>query len=234
MTDHSFFIGQNHDLSSDSWFIFTMKVCEIIWDLSKLMVSLPSSSVSTNIIWPNTQKSFHFVYYWNQLLDLVSLAKRETTQPCYMHFGNTHFSFRQKLVSNPRLNLISSCIFYHCFASVISCQLIIIIFMPSQLPPKHPSPDHLGNVHQIVLVTLWSIIKCNVWRFIYYSIFEGMYFLIVKDTMRNTAIHYTYTFSHPFFFMSTLERSVAPTCEPWGAAPDKVMDQQCTARFFSI
>lgn len=122
-------------------------------------------------------------------------GKRETTQHCYMHIGNTPFPFKQRLGSNPtRLNLISSCIFYHCFASVISCQLITIIFMPSQLPPKHPSSDHLGNVHQIVLVTLWSIIKCNVWRFVYCFIFEDIYFLIVKDAMRNTAVHYMYTF----------------------------------------
>lgn len=49
-------------------------ICEIIWDLSKLS---PSSSVSTNTVQPNTQKSFQFVHYRNQLLDLVFLAKEK-------------------------------------------------------------------------------------------------------------------------------------------------------------
>lgn len=67
--------------------------------------------------------------------------------------------------------------------------------MPSQLRPKHPRPDHLGNVHQTVSVTLCSIIKFNVWGFIYFFVFEGIHLLIIKDTVINTAVHYMYTFS---------------------------------------
>lgn len=37
-------------------------------------------------------------------------CKREDTQPCYMYFGNSLFTFRQKLGNNPRIKVLSSCI----------------------------------------------------------------------------------------------------------------------------
>lgn len=94
------------------------------------------------------------------------------------------------------------------------------IFIPSQLPPKHPRPDHLGIVYQTVSVTLYSIWKCNAWGLIYFFIFEGIHFLIIKDTMLNTEVHCMYTLC---LFMSAWERSVAPTCELRDVAQLKAM-----------
>lgn len=134
-------------------------------------------------------------------------GKREDTQPCYENFGNSLFPFRQKLGNNTRLKSFLYASFYHCFASDIFCQLIFKIFIPSQLPPKHPRPDHLGTVYQVVSVTLWSVLTCNAWGLIYFFIFEGIGFLIFNDTMINPEVHYMYTFC---LFMSTWERSVTP------------------------
>lgn len=36
-----------------------------------------SCSISANIVWPNTEQYFQFVHYWNQLLELIFLAKKE-------------------------------------------------------------------------------------------------------------------------------------------------------------
>lgn len=132
-----------------------------------------------------------------------------------MYSGNTLFPLRQKFGNNPRLKLFSACIFLSllCISHLLSTHYNY--FMPSQLPPKHPKPDHLGYVHQIASVTLCTIIKNNVWGFIFH--FEGIRFLLIKDAMINTAVCYMYTYS--LMSMSMLERSVAPNCEHWDAAP---------------
>lgn len=109
---------------------------------------------------------------------------------------------------------------YHCLTSDIFCQLIFKIFIPSQLTPKHPRPDHLSIVYQIVPVIFYSILKCNAWGLIYIFIFEGIHFLIINDTKINTEVCYMYTLC---LFMSTQERPVAPTCELWDVAQLKAM-----------
>lgn len=67
--------------------------------------------------------------------------------------------------------------------------------MPSQLPSKHPRPDYLGNVHQVVEVAMYSDTKHNVWGLIYFFVFEHIHLFITKDTKINTAVHCMYIFS---------------------------------------
>lgn len=107
-------------------------------------------------------------------------GKREHTQPCYMYSGNTPSPFRQKLGNNPRLKLLSVCIFLSllCISHLLSTHYNY--FMPSQLLPKHPMPDHLGYVRQIVSVTLCSIMKNNVWGFIYFFILRVYFSSLLK------------------------------------------------------
>lgn len=144
-------------------------------------------------------------------------CKREDTQPCYMYFGNSLFAFRQKLGNNPRLKVLSSCVLLSllCIRHLLSTH-----FHTIQLVPKHPRPDHLGIVYQIVPVTFYSISKCDVWGLIYIFIFEGIHFLIINDTKINTEVLYRYALC---LFMSTQERSVAPTCALWDVAQLKAM-----------
>lgn len=216
MKDHPFSRGQNHNLSSDSCSIFTMKICEIIWDLSKFNGCI---SIQLNLCQHCISKHWA-VFSVYPLLKSASRSniscKREDTQPCYMYFGNSLFPFRQKLGNNPRIKVLSSCILLSllCIRHLLSTNFQN--FHTISASSQHPRSGHLGIVYQIVPVAFYT----DAWGLIYFFIFEGIRFLIINDTMINSEVHYMYTLC---LFMSTWERSVAPTCELWDVAQLKAM-----------
>lgn len=137
-----------------------------------------------------------------------------------MYFGNSLFPFRQKLGNNPRLKVLSSCILLSllCISHLLSThfQNFHTISATSQTFQVRLSGHCISDCISNIVLNF----KFNAWGLIYFFIFEGIRFLIIKDTMINTEVHYMYTLC---LFMSTWERSVAPTCELWDVAQLKAM-----------